>query len=54
MKLETDKVSDDIQIPVAGVTNEYFAEEDDTIEVGTGLRWIEPDAPEAHIAEATP
>ena len=66
-RIETDKVTVDIQAPVAGVIQEYFAAEGDTVEVGADFYTIDPDAkgssapaapkaaaPEAPKAEATP
>jgi pyruvate/2-oxoglutarate dehydrogenase complex dihydrolipoamide acyltransferase (E2) component len=66
-RIETDKVTVDIQAPVAGVIQEYFAAEGDTVEVGADFYKIDPDAtgsstpaapkaaaPEAPKAEAAP
>jgi pyruvate/2-oxoglutarate dehydrogenase complex dihydrolipoamide acyltransferase (E2) component len=43
-RIETDKVTVDIQAPVAGVIQEYFAGEGDTVEVGADFYIIDPDA----------
>ena len=43
-RIETDKVTVDIQAPVAGVIQEYFAGEGDTVEVGSDFYTIDPDA----------
>lgn len=59
-RIETDKVTVDIQAPVAGVIQEYFAAEGDTVEVGADFYKIDPDAkgsstpaaPKAAAAEA--
>jgi len=56
-RIETDKVTVDIQAPVAGVIGEYFAGEGDTVEVGADFYTIDPDAkgsstPAAPKAEA--
>jgi len=43
-RIETDKVTVDIQAPIAGVIQEYFAGEGDTVEVGADFYVIDPDA----------
>jgi pyruvate/2-oxoglutarate dehydrogenase complex dihydrolipoamide acyltransferase (E2) component len=53
-RIETDKVTVDIQAPVAGVIQEYFAAEGDTVEVGANFYTIDPDAKGSSTPAATP
>lgn len=53
-RIETDKVTVDIQAPVAGVIQEFFAAEGDTVEVGSNFYSIDPDAKGSSAPAATP
>ena len=58
-RIETDKVTVDIPAPEAGVIQEYFAGEGDTVEVGADFYVLDTDAtagsaPPKAAAAATP
>ena len=53
-KIETDKVTVDIQAPKAGVIKEYLAAEGDTVEVGADFYVIDTDAKSGSAAPAAP
>lgn len=52
-RIETDKVTVDIQAPVAGVIQSYFAEVGDTVDVGADFYTIDPEG-KAGSAPAAP